>query len=109
MKSLETQAQMEKKLQTQFSLSMRNAGNGPVKGNFEQNKIYLTNYNITSKIKRAPYANNNNVILDVSEIASGCTGSQIMNGCQLIDNRDKDQRFENLLNNPILETQNRSY
>ncbi len=58
------------KLHPQFSLSMRNAKNGPIRGKLDQTKI-LINENMMSNMKRI----NDNVILDVSEIASGCTGS----------------------------------
>jgi hypothetical protein len=49
---------------------MRNARIGPIRGNLDQTNV-LINDNIMGKMKRI----NNNVILDVSEIASGCTGS----------------------------------
>ena len=49
---------------------MRNARNGPIRGNLEQTKTLINDIMI-GKMKRI----NNNVILDVSEIASGCTGS----------------------------------
>jgi len=49
---------------------MRIAKNGPIRGKLDQTKI-LINENMMSNMKRI----NDNVILDVSEIASGCTGS----------------------------------
>ena len=70
MKSLEAQNLKENIIQPQFSLSMRNARNGPIRGNLEQTKTHINDIMI-GKMKRI----NNNVILDVSEIASGCTGS----------------------------------
>ena len=49
---------------------MRNARNGPIRGNLDKTKVII-NDNMQGKMKHI----NNNVILDVSEIASGCTGS----------------------------------
>ena len=51
---------------------MRNARNGLIRGKLDQTKV-LINENMMGQMKRI----NNNVILDVSEIASGCTGSSI--------------------------------
>lgn len=70
MKSLEAQNLKENIIQPQFSLSKRNARNGPIRSNLEQTKTHINDIMI-GKMKRI----NNNVILDVSEIASGCTGS----------------------------------